>query len=133
MRDTDPLELRHRIGIAKVNVGIPPPLFAASWRVVTNDKPGEENAAILGLLGELVSKLDGPVIIGGDWNISLDTLQVAGWADPFRLHLVGPGEATRQGRVIDFMRFRIASSPLSPKRPPSWRRQGGRAHRSGWS
>ena len=41
----------------------------------------EDNMAILQVISTALTKLKGPWVLGGDWNVSPDTLVNSGWVE----------------------------------------------------
>ena len=69
-------------------------VHACSIWLIHGQRLSDDNLAILAEAAILLCTLSGPWVIGGDWNITPETLQASGWLDVVGGKVVAPTLAT---------------------------------------
>ena len=88
---TIPDGFKHRLALAHVSAIWKGGLHVGSAWLKQSEGLSEENLGILQVLAQALTKVRGPWLIGGDWNVPPETLQRSGWVS-----LVGGNSDTRQ-------------------------------------
>ena len=94
--------LRHRICVAWVDGLVPGGFFIISVYLRDNEGLSPANASLLLAIETVTKSLKGPWVIGGDWNLSPETLEEAGWVNTIHGAIAKPSEYTCAQSIYDF-------------------------------
>ena len=86
-------------------------LHLVSVYLWTSEGLSQRNMDLLQCLAGVLSRLRGPWLVGGDFNLTPDMLRASGWLSLVNGTVHAPGVATCKGREIDFF---VTSASLSP-------------------
>ena len=100
----------HRLAGADVGCVIKGGIHCFSLYLKDIEGMGETNLAILTEVAALIGTVRGPWIVGGDWNLTPDTLQASNWPATVGGVVRAPSDGTCNEKTYDYV---VTSANLS--------------------
>jgi exonuclease III len=101
---------KHRIGGAWISAVVKGGIHVFSVYLKDGQDLSETNAAILTQLAAAIGSVRGPWVVGGDWNMTPQTLKASNWPATVKGHICAPSEPTCFDNTYDFF---VVSDSLS--------------------
>ena len=99
---------KHRIGAAWICAVVKGGVHCFSLYLKDGDDMGDTNTAILTQLAAAIAAVDGPWVVGGDWNMTPKALLDSNWPSIVKGHIHAPALPTCNDSTYDF--FLVSSS-----------------------
>ena len=100
--DLIPEGVQHRVAFSHVGAIVKGGLHLGSVWLRDTEGMTDENMAILQAVSQALTKLKGPWILGGDWNMPPEELMKSGWVDSIEGVIVATKSNTCNNSVFDY-------------------------------